>query len=230
MSMVHRSEGRLSPPGPDVQSETAIVASIAHATLGSAPIDFLALADDYDRIRDLAEQSLDGFERYNERVREPGGFQLPNGARELRFATESQRAELTAQELPELAVGEERLTLMTIRSHDQFNTTVYALDDRYRGIHGERDIVFMNAVDVRARGLSNGDRVRITSHFRGQKRSIDSFRVHEYDIPVGCAAAYYPETNPLVPLESFADGSRTPTSKSIAITLERMSRLTGSGD
>lgn len=222
MSMVHRSEGRLPPPGPDVQSETAIIASIAHATLGSSPIDFRWLADDYDRIRDLAEKSLHGFTRYNERVRLPGGFQLPNSARELSFHTESERAEFTAQELPDLAVGDDRLTLMTIRSHDQFNTTVYALDDRYRGIHGEREVVFLNEGDVRARGLSDGDRVRIVSHFRGQKRSVEGFRVHTYDIPPGCAAAYYPETNPLVPLESFADGSRTPTSKSIAITLERM--------
>ena len=227
MSMVHTSEGHLSPADPSLQSESAIVAGIAAATLGES-LRWTWMVEDYDRIRDLIERSIVGFEHFNQRVREPGGFLLPNGARDRQWVTKSGKAEFTVSALPtfEELRAKDRLLLMTIRTHDQFNTTIYALDDRYRGVYGERDVVFLHADDVAARGLVPGQRVDLVSHYRGEKRRVSGFRIEVFDIPRGCAAAYYPETNPLVPLESFADESRTPTSKSIAITLEPSSALT----
>jgi len=221
MSMVHKSEGHLPPADPGLRSECAIVAGIAAATLGE-DLRWTWLAEDYDRIRDAIERSIDGFSQFNERVRQPGGFALPSTARVRQWLTPSGKAELTVNPLPtfdDLHGAPERLLLMTIRSHDQFNTTIYAMDDRYRGVYGARDVVFMHAADMAARGLAEGQAVQLVSHFGAETRRLAGFRALAFDIPRGCVAAYYPETNPLVPLESFADESRTPTSKSVAVTV-----------
>ncbi|MFO0550913.1 MAG: FdhF/YdeP family oxidoreductase [Polyangiaceae bacterium] len=221
MGIVHASEGRLSPVVDGLRSEPEIVAGLAHATLGDEPVRWRELAEDYDLIRDLIEKSVAGFERYNARVREPGGFYLPNGPRERRFTTKSGKAHFTVQDLPENDLTPDQLLMMTIRSHDQFNTTVYDLDDRYRGIRGERRVILMNAEDMRERGLEDGALLDITSHFRGEERTVTGFKAVSYDIPLGCAATYFPETNPLVPLEHHADESHTPASKSVVITVSR---------
>lgn len=222
MGIVHRSEGRLPPASEDLLSEPVIVAKLASAVLGpKAPIDWAWITEDYGRVRDLIEEAIEGFDRYNERVRHEGGFALPNTARERRWSTESSKAHFTVQALPEQVADAARgeLVLMTIRSHDQFNTTVYDLNDRYRGVHGERRVVFMNATDLLDRGLEDGSKVDITSHHAGTKRTVVGFRCVPYDIPRGCAAAYFPEANPLVALDHFADESRTPASKSIVVTV-----------
>ncbi|MFO0612437.1 MAG: FdhF/YdeP family oxidoreductase [Polyangiaceae bacterium] len=226
MGVVHRSQGNLAPAAPTLLSEPAIVAQIASRALPKSRVPWLDLAADYDRIRDLIERSIAGFDRYNERVREPHGFALPNGPRVREWKTASGRAEFSVVPVPEHELTDEQLMLMTIRSHDQFNTTVYALDDRYRGIFGERRVVFLNPEDMRERGLVEGQVVDIQSHFPAgvdaatpERREVRGFSCIPYDIPRRCAAAYFPETNPLVPLESYANESRTPTSKSIVITL-----------
>jgi anaerobic selenocysteine-containing dehydrogenase len=196
------------------------VAHLAAATLGDrSNVAWHDLACDYDRIRDLIARSVAGFERYNERVRAPDGFLLPNGARERRWETASGKVRLGAEPIPRIEVGLERLVMMTIRSHDQFNTTVYGLDDRYRGIHGERRIVFVNRGDREALGFAKDAVVDVTSHHEGEKRTVRGFRLVDYDIPRGNCASYFPEANPLVPLESQADESGTPTSKSFVVSL-----------
>jgi molybdopterin-dependent oxidoreductase alpha subunit len=221
MGIVHRSEGHLSPADPSLWSEPRIVAGIASATLGATrPVDWAWLAADYDRIRDLLEKAISGFDDYNRRVREPGGFYLPNGARERTWSTASGKAEFTVQELPRIPLEPGQLLLMTIRSHDQFNTTVYGLDDRYRGVRGDRNVVFMNRDDMTDRGLAEGQRIDVFSHYAGQTRTVRGFSCIGYDVPRGCAAAYFPETNALVALENHADESRTPASKSIVISVQ----------
>jgi molybdopterin-dependent oxidoreductase alpha subunit len=222
MSVVHASQGRLAPASPQLRSEPAIVAGLARAVLGAASrVPWEALVDDYDRIRERIERVIPGFEDYNRRVRQPGGFVLPSGARRRRFETPRGRALFTCHALPDLALGAGRLRLTTIRSHDQFNTTVYGLDDRYRGVRGERRVVFLHPQDAAERGLAEGDRVDLTSHFRGETRRVEAFRVVPYDLPRGCAAAYFPEANPLVPAADAAWGSNTPAYKSIEISLAR---------
>ncbi len=223
MGVVHKSEGPLEPAAPSLLGEPGIVAGIAEAALGAEPVPWSELVKDYDAIRDLIERSIAGFERYNERVREPGGFELPNGPRERRFLTASGKAEFTVQALPELALEPGQLLLTTIRSHDQFNTTIYGFDDRYRGISGERRVVFVNPKDLAERGFEPNQRLDVTSHYQGTRRTVSAFRAVPYDIPRGCAACYFPEANPLVPLENHADESRTPASKSIVVTLSAAS-------
>jgi molybdopterin-dependent oxidoreductase alpha subunit len=222
MGVVHRSEGRLTPASDALRSEPWIVAHLAHAVLGDlSGVSWQALADDYNRIRDLIERSIDGFDRYNERVRMPEGFLLPNGPRERSWGTESGKVELGAEPIPTRELEAGQLVMMTIRSHDQFNTTVYEENDRYRGIRGERRIVFVHADDLAARGLVEGDLVDLTSHHAGRTRTALAFRAVAYDIPRGNCATYFPEANPLVPLESQADESGTPTSKSVVVTMAR---------
>ncbi|HEX6068855.1 MAG TPA: molybdopterin dinucleotide binding domain-containing protein, partial [Longimicrobiaceae bacterium] len=178
-----------------------------------------ALGADYDRIRDLIENVVPGFDEYNRRARRPGGFTLPNVVREGGFGTPDGRGRFTVHALPELEVGPGRYLMMTIRSHDQFNTTIYGLDDRYRGIHNERRVVMLNPRDMEAAGLREGEVVDLTSHFRGEERTVRRFIVVGYPIPRGCAATYFPEANPLVPIDSVAEGSNTPTSKSVVISI-----------
>jgi anaerobic selenocysteine-containing dehydrogenase len=220
MGVVQTTQGREEPASPHLRSEPAIVAGIAAATLGApAKVDYAALASDYDRIRDLIAAVVPGCEDYNARVRRPGGFYLPNAAREGDFKTNVGKAKFTVHAIPrhELADGEFLLT--TIRSHDQFNTTIYGTDDRYRGIRGERRVVFMNREDMAAAGLEQGDLVDLRSRLDGRTRTGKRFAVVPYPIPRRCLASYFPEANVLVPVTKTAIGSNTPSSKSVVVTM-----------
>jgi len=222
MAVVRRSQGILDPAGPDLRSEPAIVAGIARATLGeTSRVAWEALADDYDRVREHVERVIPGFEDYNRRARRPEGFVLPRAPRERRFETPSRRAVFTVHPVPPDPVGPGQFLMMTIRSHDQYNTTVYGEDDRYRGVHGGRRVVFVNPHDLAGTGLGEGDEVTLTSHFEGETRSLPGFRIAGHDLPPGCVATYFPEANPLVPLGHRADGSRTPAYKSVVVTLHK---------
>jgi molybdopterin-dependent oxidoreductase alpha subunit len=222
MGVVQMSRGVLAPASPHLLSEPAIVAGLARATLARrSTVDWATLVADYDRIRNGIEQVIPGFDRYNERVREPGGFYLPNKARVCEFLTATGKANFTLHPLPRLDLAPGQLVLTTVRSHDQFNTTIYGLNDRYRGIRGGRRVIFMNAEDVRERGLEDGAIVDITSYYDGERRQARRFRVVEYDVPRGSAAAYFPEANVLVAAASVAEKSNTPASKSIVVSVER---------
>jgi molybdopterin-dependent oxidoreductase alpha subunit len=223
MGVVHASRGSNRPASPHLRSEVAIVCDLAARTLPSHPsVQWDELAGDYDRIRDLVEATVPGFERFNERVRRPGGFVLPNGPRDSRtFATATGRARCTVNHFVPVEVPPGRLLLQTIRSHDQYNTTIYGLDDRYRGVRQGRRVVFVAADDVAALGLTEGARVDIVSEWvDGRERRARDFRVITYPTPPGTCAAYFPEANVLVPLDSTADGSGTPTSKAVVVRLE----------
>lgn len=224
-SMVHASEG-VNPPLSDLQrSETAIVAGIAEAALGNGIVDWPALAGDYALIRDHIAATLPGFQDFNQRCEQPGGFYLGNAAAQLQFHTPSGKAEFSAAALPDqlfpqLGSQPVPFTLQTLRSHDQYNTTIYGLDDRYRGVYGQREVIFIHPQDLAELGLSDGDTVDIETLWNdGITRKIIGFKAVSYDIPRGNLAAYYPETNPLVPLSSYGDGTHTPTSKSIPVRL-----------
>ncbi|MES1172147.1 MAG: FdhF/YdeP family oxidoreductase [Bacteroidota bacterium] len=223
--VVHQSRGVLPPASEHLRSEPAIVAGMAIATLaGRTSVDWQGLVDDYDRVRDHIEHVVPGFTQYNRRVREPGGFYLPNGPREGTFPTPSGRARFTVHPLPAHRLATGQLMLTTLRSHDQFNTTIYGDNDRYRGIFGGRRVVFLNADDMRDLGIAQDQWVDLVSHFGHERRRAERFKAVAYPIPRGCAAAYYPETNVLVPVQSVADGSNQPSSKSIVITLEPASQ------
>jgi molybdopterin-dependent oxidoreductase alpha subunit len=233
MSMVHISYGINQPASPMLRSEIAIVAGIAHATLGSGRYDWLGRAADYASIRDDIEKVFDDFHDYNARVAVPGGFHLKVASREREWVTASAKAQFIAHAVDRdtpihrarAVHGECLLTMMTTRSHDQYNTTIYGLDDRYRGVFGLRRVVFANQEDLAMLGLRDGDRVDISSAWGdGIERRVEDFLLVAYDIPRGCLGAYYPETNPLVPLESVADGAGTPTSKSIPVLLHPTGR------
>jgi formate dehydrogenase major subunit len=223
MSVVHASRGRLDPASEHLRSEVAIVTGLAEATLGAeSVVSWEALGADYSLIRAGIERVVPGFEDYEQRVSRRGGFVLPHPPRDSRtFTTASGKAHFTASPLETLEVPAGHLVLQTLRSHDQFNTTVYGLSDRYRGIEGGRLVVMVNRRDLQAMGLRADDLVDIVACWDdGRDRRVHGFRVVEYDTPVGTAAAYYPETNPLVPLDSAAEGSNTPTSKSVIVRLE----------
>jgi formate dehydrogenase major subunit len=220
MRCVHRSRGVLEPASDQLASEPAIVCGIARAALGPAhPIPWEKLADDYDTIRESIARVIPGCEDMNRRVREAGGFVLPSAAGARAFRTPSGRARFTLHEPPDLALPAGQLWLMTLRSHDQYNTTVYGHDDRYRGVYGDRRVVFLNADDVAALGLAEGERVRIRSHWLGETRELAGFAVRAYDLPRGCAAAYFPEANALVPVDAVAPRSGTPAYKSVPVSL-----------
>jgi len=223
MSAVHASHGPLAPASPYLRSEVDIVCSLAEATLGDRhDLPWAAFRSDYTEIRRRIARVVPGCAAYDEKVDRPGGFVLPHPPRDSRtFPTTEQRAVFTVSPTEVLQVPEGRLLLQTIRSHDQFNTTIYGLDDRYRGIHNGRRVVFVHPDDLAALGLGDGQHVDLVSEWEdGSERRAPSFRVVPYDQPRGCAAAYYPETNPLVPLGSTAIGSNCPTSKSVIVRLE----------
>lgn len=221
MSMVHISTGMNAPASERLLSEPAIVARLAHATLRDSPIDWLHLVGHYDRIRDLIAKSIDGFEGFNARVRVPGGFHLRNAAREREWRTEGGRARLMPHGLDAAMRDPSLLQLMTVRSHDQYNTTVYGLRDRYRGIDGERRPLFVAGEDLERFGLRAGERVDLVSIWHDGERVAEDFLLVEYAIPAGCVASYFPETNALVPLDHHAERARTPASKSIPVRLRR---------
>jgi molybdopterin-dependent oxidoreductase alpha subunit len=228
MGVVSPSKGRLTPASEDLMSEPAIVAHLAARTLaGRTKIDWLSLAADYDRIRDLIAQVVPGCEGYNEKVRHKGGFYLPNGARDGKYRTRTEKAQFTPSPLTGVVTEPGQFLLMTIRSHDQFNTTIYGLDDRYRGVYHGRRVVFMNPDDMAEQGWPAGGKVNITSHHNGTTRTALSFVLVPYEIPRGCTASYFPEANVLVPLESVAEKSNTPTSKSVVVTFAPATALDG---
>lgn len=220
MAVVQASRGFLQPASDQLLSEPAIVARLALATLGTrSNVDWQKLSADYDLIRDHIARVVPGFEDYNTRVRKPGGFYLPSPVRERIFNTPGGRAVFTVHSLPRHDLEPDQFLMMTIRSHDQFNTTIYGLDDRYRGIYNGRRVVFLNGEDITAAGLQEGQAVDLISHFEGQQRVARRFVVVPYSIPRRCAATYFPETNVLVPLGSVADKSNTPVSKSVVISI-----------
>ncbi|MCG7627268.1 FdhF/YdeP family oxidoreductase [Epibacterium sp. MM17-32] len=225
MSMVHGSGGINPPAAKTLKSEVQIVAGIARATLGNATVDWDALAQDNDKIRDLIARVLPIFGDFNAQVRKPRGFHLRNGASEREWNTPAGRATFSADPLPEqtewqnLRGENRRFVLQTFRSHDQYNTTVYGMDDRYRGVYGERNVVFMHPDDIAALGAEPGDVMDVVGlHEDDVDRIAPGFRLVAYDIPKGCVAGYYPELNVLVPHQVFGDKSFTPASKSVPVT------------
>lgn len=227
MSMVHLSRGGLQPPSDQVRSEVEIVCRLARTVLGEQhPVGWERFAADYDTIRDAIAAVVPGCADYNRRVRAPDGFQLPHPPRDSReFRTSTGRANFAVNPLQWVPVPAGRLVLQTLRSHDQYNTTIYGLDDRYRGVKGGRRVVFVNPDDIEALGLTEGERVDLVSEWadaesRLQERRAKDFLVVPYSTPVGNAAAYYPETNPLIPLDHTAEKSNTPVSKAVIVRLE----------
>ena len=219
--VVHQSHGTLAPASDYLKSEPAIIAGIAEATLdGKTTVDWRGLIGNYDRIREHIEHVVPGFSQYNARVREPGGFYLPNGPRTGDFKTPSARAKFTVHAIPQHDLAGGKLLLTTVRSHDQFNTTIYSENDRYRGISHGRRVVFLSLQDMARLGLQKDQWVDLVSHSQDETRRARGFKVVPYEIPVGCAAAYFPETNVLVAIHNTADGSNQPVSKSIPITVE----------
>ena len=226
MGIVHATRGANEPASPHLRSEVDIVCAIAAATLGDRPIDWAAIADHYDDVREHIAATIPGFTDFNERVRHSGGFALPNPPRDsTTFPTATGKALLSVNVFEPVTVPAGRLLLQTVRSHDQFNTTIYGLDDRYRGVSGGRRVVFVNPEDLTDLCLDDGDHVDIVGEWTdGSERRATGFRVVGYPTARGCSAAYFPEANVLVPLDSVAEGSRTPTSKAIVVRLERLAR------
>jgi anaerobic selenocysteine-containing dehydrogenase len=220
MAIVQASRGFLPPASAHLLSEPAIVARLARATLQQrSTVKWDELIADYDGIRRHIERVVPGFDDYNQRVRQSGGFHLPSPARERVFKTASGLANFTVHDLPQHDLAPDQFLMMTIRSHDQFNTTVYGLNDRYRGIHQGRRVVLMNKDDINVAGLREGDAVDLIGHFEGEERVARHFIIVPYDIPRGCTATYFPEANVLVPVRSVAEKSNTPASKSVVISI-----------
>ncbi len=221
MSMVHASRGRLAPVSSQLRSEVGIVTELGHALFGD-DIGWRAMGRDYRVVRKHIEHVVPGFHAYEDRVAQPGGFMLPRGPHDSRtFPTKTGKARFTVNEITSVEVPEGHLLLQTVRAHDQFNTTVYGLDDRYRGVSGGRKVIFVNAEDLASLEIADGTTVDIVSVWSDGERRVTGFRVVSYPTPRGCAAAYFPEANALVPLDSTAEVSNTPASKSVVVRLER---------
>ncbi len=222
MGVVHSSEGRLKPASEHLMSEPAIVARLAEVLYGNSPINWNEMSKNYDKVRNHIEATIPGFNDYNTRVRQPAGFYLPNGARKAEFNTSSKKAVFTINPIPTKTVAKGNLILMTIRTHDQYNTTIYGMDDRYRGIFNERRVLLMHKEDIQAQNLNHLDIVNLTSIYKGKERYANNFKVVEYDIAKGCVATYFPEANVLVPIESVAEKSNTPASKFVEVSLQKV--------
>jgi molybdopterin-dependent oxidoreductase alpha subunit len=223
MSMVHLSRGSLHPPSDQLRSEVGIVCELARTLLGpDHPVPWESFAAEYDTVRDAIAAVVPGCADYNTKVRRPDGFQLPHPPRDSReFPTTTGKANFAVNPLQWVPVPEGRLVLQTLRSHDQYNTTIYGLDDRYRGVKGGRRVVFVNPADIERLGFKPNNRVDLVSEFEGEERYAKDFLLVPYSTPAGNAAAYYPETNPLVPLDHTAARSNTPASKAVVIRLQR---------
>ncbi|MEU6857554.1 FdhF/YdeP family oxidoreductase [Glycomyces sp. NPDC046736] len=220
MSMVHLSVGMKKPASPHLRSEPAIIAGLAHAALPGSPTPWQWYVEDYDRIRDTMAKVLDGFEDFNRRVRLPLGFRIKQPARELVFHTPSGSAEFSTADLPDVVPAPGMLALGTMRSHDQWNTTIYSDNDRYRGVKRLRTLVFMNAEDMDERGLAKFDPVDITSVAKdGSERHLNGYLAIPYDLPRGCAAGYMPEMNVLCALEDYSLQSDQPLMKHVKVTI-----------
>ena len=220
MGVVQMSKGVLEVEDMNLMSECAIVCSLAQATLRDSTIPWAGYRQDYDTIRDAIAACIPGFERYNEKVREPGGFYLPNGPRNRRFETSTGKAQFSSTDLTPNVLEEGEFLMTTVRSHDQYNTTIYGLHDRYRGIHNERRVVMMHADDIAALGAESGAVVDVVSTYDGQERRARTFQLVPYSIPRGCVAMYFPEANVLVPSGVTAHGSNCPISKSVRVKFE----------
>ncbi|QIT28993.1 FdhF/YdeP family oxidoreductase [Raoultella terrigena] len=227
MSMVHASSGKLKPASPQLRSEPAIVAGMAMATLANTKVDWLALVANYDRIRELIERTVPGFENYNQRIRHPGGFRMPLPPTERVWPTPTGKAMFSVfhgvHENVQVG-GEDVMRLVTLRSHDQYNTTIYALDDRYRGVFGRRDVLFMNEQDMANMGLEHGDRVDISTALPDSHQRLEDITLVAYSIAPGTVGAYYPEANVLVPLNYLDEESGTPSYKSVPVRLTLRSK------
>ena len=222
MGVVHSSSGHLVPLSESLLSEPAIVAGVAKASLSNTSLNWTELIKDYDNIRNKIEATIPGFKDYNTRIRKKGGFYLPNNARNKDFSpTLSGKANFTLNRISDISLKKDQFMMMTIRTHDQYNTTIYGLDDRYRGIINERRVIFMNPTDMKEQGLEKLDAVDLVSHFNKEKRTAKKFLVIPYNIPKQCTATYFPEANVLVPIQSKARISNTPTSKTIIITIHK---------
>jgi len=222
MGLIHRSIGVLKAVSDTLLSEPAIVCKMAMATLGNrSNTRWQSYMDNYDLIRNDIEKTIPGFENYNERIRIPGGFYLPNCNREGEFATTSAKANFNIAMAERNELKENEMMMMTIRSHDQFNTTIYGLNDRYRGIYNERRVILMNASDIERLHCKEGESVDLYNHHGGVERVARNFIIVSYPVPRGCTATYFPETNVLVPIDSVAEKSNTPTSKLVIITLKK---------
>ncbi|MFM2388280.1 MAG: hypothetical protein RL660_3037 [Bacteroidota bacterium] len=220
MGVVHMSKGSLKPISTELHSEPAIVCHLAKATLGDRSlVNWDLYLQHYDHIRDAIEKTIPGFDAYNIRVRNKEGFYLPNGSRIGEFKTHNAKANFTTSAVEEIQVPQGEYLMMTIRSHDQFNTTIYGLDDRYRGILNERRVVLMNEHDMQEAGFAKKDVVDLINTSDGVKRVASKFLIIPYNIPRQCIATYFPETNVLVPIKSTADRSNTPTSKSVIVSI-----------
>ena len=231
MGVVQMSKGILSPASKHLRSEVWITAQLANAVLGKkTTVDWSAMAGDYDLIREKIERTIPGFDDYNRRVRVGGGFYLPNKPREGVYPTANNKANFTTHELPIHKFKNDEFVMMTVRTHDQFNTTIYGLEDRYRGIHNERRVILLNPQDIAEFGWSAGQVVDLTSHFEDGERHAKHFIVVPYDIPRRQAATYFPETNVLIPIGSVADRSGTPVSKFVIITVAPTTETAGKFD
>ncbi len=225
MGVVNASKGNLEPASAHLKSEIAIICGLAkavfdHPQYRDCQVDWDDMAANYDRIREAISRVVPGFEDFNHKIKNPKGFRLPHPVRDkLDFKTSTGKANFIVHALSKTELPKDRYLLMTIRSHDQFNTTIYGLDDRYRGVTQGRRVVFMNEEDIKEAHFKAGMPVDITSHFAGSTRSVASFSIVPYSIPKRCLAAYFPETNPLVPIDSIAKESHTPTYKSIVVSL-----------
>ncbi|TXB66073.1 FdhF/YdeP family oxidoreductase [Vicingus serpentipes] len=219
MGVVHRSKGSFNPASPHLLSEHAIIGGIASATFNNSSINWQYMVDDYSEVRDHIAATIAGFDNFNEKVKNPAGFYLPNGARNRKFTTENGKAKFTINPIPKRKVADGNFIMMTIRTHDQYNTTIYGMNDRYRGIINERRVVLMNKQDMKAKGLKQLQQVDLKSVFKNEERIAHNFKIIEYNIAKGCIATYFPETNVLVPIKSVAKTSNTPVSKFIEVEI-----------
>jgi anaerobic selenocysteine-containing dehydrogenase len=228
MLNVQMSKGILNPASEHLRSEPWIIANLAKAVLaGKSSTNWEAMAADYDNVRDAISRTVVGCENYNERVRQEGGFYLPNKPHTGDFPTNGGKAVFRSSRLEKIELPPGRLMMTTIRAHSQFNTTVYSERDRYRGIEGSRRVIFLNPENMRELGIETGQVVNITSYFEDRERHANWFITVPYRIPKDCAATYFPEANPLIPVDSFAEKSGTPTSKSVIISLEPTDEVAG---
>jgi len=220
MGIINPSEGFFPPASPELMSDVAIIANLANATLGPrTTTNWLGFAADYNLIRDAISRVIPGFENFNARLAKEKFFYLPNPAKKRIFKTDSGKAKLTVCPIPKHDLKLDEFLLTTIRSHDQFNSTIYGMNDRYRGVFGGRRVLFLNPLDMEARNLQAGQIVDICSHFEGELRKAPGFAIVPYAIARRSAAAYYPETNVLIPIRSVAVKSNQPASKCIRITV-----------